>query len=940
MTTFTDRISRIFHAALAGPPEGRSTFLAQECGADDALKQELESLLAMDAGAADFLERPAASALAGGPAGAPGLAGTRLGKYEIGALIGTGGMAEVYRARDGHLGRDVAIKMLPPRFADDPDRLARFEREARLLASLNHPRIATIHGLERIDTHVFLVLELVEGLTLADRLEAGPVAVADALILARQIAEALEAAHARGIVHRDLKPTNVKITADGSVKLLDFGVAKATVAASTDGEREQRAETSAAGLIVGTAAYMSPEQARGQAVDQRSDIWAFGCVLYEMLTGRQAYRGNTAPDVFAAVLTREPDWSALPASTPAPIRLLLRRCLEKIAARRVREIADARLEIEQALASAFVAGDEPKSTARARTARPAALAIWMLLPLVVLAGYGAWRAWPGRDSEQPSVGEYRRITRHQVLFPPHPSEIPILTDGPRIYFNEFVNGVIRAGQVSVSGGEPVQMRFGVAPYELVEAISPDGTELLVAGWDDATALSDVPYWVVPLVGGTPRRLGTVTGHGSHWLPDGRILYAYGDELFLVDRFGERRVKVAAVGGRPYWPRVSRDGTRIRFTRFSSRTAFRVEALWEVGTDGTGLRPLLPGWNEPPAECCGEWSRDGTFYVFQSTRQGQTQLWALRDDGDRPERPPIPVQLTRGPVQFRRPIFTRDGRSILANGWHARGELTRFDPASGGLAPYARGLSAEWLTHSRDGRWIAYVTYPEGELWRARLDGSQGLRLTAPGVRACCVRLSPDGTKAVFVSSRGEEAARTLVVSMDGAGLAQVDVGGEADWSADGTNLVIVTKAGLEMLTLDGGARQLIPDSVGLGSPAWSPDGRHIAATRIVGGQLRVYDVAKGRWRELPSLSVGFPNWSRDGRDLYFVTGRRAPAVIRNIARWRLGTNQVDVLMDVRSLRLAWGTRRHWLGLSPQDHPLFLRDLSTHDLYALEWRAQE
>jgi serine/threonine protein kinase len=612
MTTFTDRISRIFHAALAGPPEGRSTFLAQECGADDALKQELESLLAMDAGAADFLERPAASALAGGPAGAPGLAGTRLGKYEIGALIGTGGMAEVYRARDGHLGRDVAIKMLPPRFADDPDRLARFEREARLLASLNHPRIATIHGLERIDTHVFLVLELVEGLTLADRLEAGPVAVADALILARQIAEALEAAHARGIVHRDLKPTNVKITADGSVKLLDFGVAKATVAASTDGEREQRAETSAAGLIVGTAAYMSPEQARGQAVDQRSDIWAFGCVLYEMLTGRQAYRGNTAPDVFAAVLTREPDWSALPASTPAPIRLLLRRCLEKIAARRVREIADARLEIEQALASASVAGDEPKSTARARTVRPAALAIWMLLPLVVLAGYGAWRAWPGRDSEQPSVGEYRRITRHQVLFPPHPSEIPILTDGPRIYFNEFVNGVIRAGQVSVSGGEPVQMRFGVAPYELVEAISPDGTELLVAGWDDATALSDVPYWVVPLVGGTPRRLGTVTGHGSHWLPDGRILYAYGDELFLVDRFGERRVKVAAVGGRPYWPRVSRDGTRIRFTRFSSRTAFRVEALWEVGTDGTGLRPLLPGWNEPPAECCGEWSRDGTF----------------------------------------------------------------------------------------------------------------------------------------------------------------------------------------------------------------------------------------------------------------------------------------------------------------------------------------
>jgi TolB-like protein len=398
MTGRADLVSRIFHAAIARAPEGRLPFVAEACEGDEALRREVESLLGLDGVAAGFLERPAAAALAS-EIRAAGLAGARLGKYAIGALIGAGGMAEVYRARDVDLSRDVAIKVLPPRFADDPDRLVRFEREARLLASLNHPRIATIHGFERIDSRLFLVLELVEGQTLAERLETGPIGVEAALNLARQIAEALEAAHEHGIIHRDLKPTNVKITAQGSVKLLDFGVAKALVPAAAGAERDSG--ISASGLILGTAAYMSPEQARGQAVDRRTDNWAFGCVLYELLTGRAPFQGDSASDIVAAVLTREPDWSALPKSTPATIRLLLRRCLEKRPERRLREIADARLEIEQTLESTFDRRREPTATGRAMAVRPATWAWWMLLASVLLAGYVGWKVWGAPQAGEP-----------------------------------------------------------------------------------------------------------------------------------------------------------------------------------------------------------------------------------------------------------------------------------------------------------------------------------------------------------------------------------------------------------------------------------------------------------------------------------------------------------------------------------------------------------
>ena len=302
--------------------------------------------------------------------------GRRIGAYQLHELLGAGGMGEVYRARDSILGRDVAIKFLPRAFTNDPERLARFEREARMLAALNHPHIGAIYGVEDADGQRALVLELVEGETLADRILPERVPVTDALTIARQIADALEAAHEKGIVHRDLKPANIKITPAGVVKVLDFGLAKAATADETDPDLSQSPTQTIGGtregVILGTAAYMSPEQARGRPVDKRTDVWAFGCVLFEMLSGRTTFAGDTVSDTIATILTREPAWDQLPDATPPEVRRLLRRCLQKDPQQRLRDIGDARIELDDALTGATRDDLASRQTQALRAAPPSA----------------------------------------------------------------------------------------------------------------------------------------------------------------------------------------------------------------------------------------------------------------------------------------------------------------------------------------------------------------------------------------------------------------------------------------------------------------------------------------------------------------------------------------------------------------------------------------
>ena len=339
--------------------------------------------------------------------------GATIGPYRVLSKLGEGGMGEVYRARDTTLGRDVAIKILPRHFTADPERLARFEREARMLAALNHPNIAAIYGIVDRRGRAGLVLELVEGETLADRIQRGPVPVTDALTIARQIADALDAAHEKGIIHRDLKPANIKVTPDGVVKVLDFGLAKAATGELQSSGGDRRAARRK-GRILGTAAYMSPEQARGQAVDKRTDIWAFGCVLYEMLTGHVAFPGETVSDTIAAILEREPDWAALPATTPPMVARLLHRGLEKDPKRRLRDIGDARAELDDVLeggkAPAMVVGRPTVVSAHSPWSRWAAIILLALAS--ALAGWGVRRLNPAPDDPL-SNATFTRLTNFE-----------------------------------------------------------------------------------------------------------------------------------------------------------------------------------------------------------------------------------------------------------------------------------------------------------------------------------------------------------------------------------------------------------------------------------------------------------------------------------------------------------------------------------------------
>ena len=498
-------------------------------------------------------------------------AGTRLGPYEIVAPLGAGGMGEVYRARDPKLNRDVAIKVLPPGAAQDAERLSRFKREAQVLASLNHPNIAAIYGLDEAGDKLFLVLELVEGEELADRLKRGAIPLDKTVELAKQIALALEEAHEKGIVHRDLKPANVKLTPDGKVKVLDFGLAKAysADAAGNRGIDSGNSPTvthaaTMAGMILGTAAYMSPEQARANNVDKRADIWAFGVVPYEMLTGEQLFHGETVSDTLAAVLTRELDMKALPAATPSALRQLLRRCLERNPKNRLHDIADARIVLDE-LSRGETDGPGVVS-AGTRTSAPRRVLPWAIAALAVVAAIGF--ALRPHGAATPSIE--RPPTAFGILVPPEtflPSlDLPLLdlsADGRTLIF------VAAGAQTSCIYRRPLD-RLAIARIEGSEGathplLSPDGR--FIAFFADGARRK------IPAEGGAAVALADARApRGASWVKDGSLVYSplHNSGLWRVPATGGAPVAVTtldtAKGERTHrWPQALPDGLTVIFT---------------------------------------------------------------------------------------------------------------------------------------------------------------------------------------------------------------------------------------------------------------------------------------------------------------------------------------------------------------------------------------
>ena len=516
-------IQEIFHTAHARIPAERAALLDQACAGDSALRREVQNLLDHAMPTREF----GGVAAVTGAAEATSALGPRFGAYQIKELLGRGGMGEVYRAHDTKLGRDVAIKVLPRAFANDPERLARFEREARAVAALNDPHIAAIHGVEESEGVRGLVLELVPGETLADRLAHAAASsrpglpLKEALDCALQIASALEAAHDKGITHRDLKPANIKITPAGVVKLLDFGIAKVV---SGDGSGIDLAQHSSAatveGLMVGTPGYMSPEQARGKPVDKRADIWAFGCVIFEMLSGKTAFQGETLSDTIAAVLERSPDWTLLPAATPTAVRKILERCLEKDPKQRLRDVGDARIELDQIVRTPL---KESVAVERARRV-PAMLAIAMTVVAAAVAATIGFAA-AGRNT---TPGD-RRVSRFNVdlpkdtgIGPGFNSLLAFSRDGTTLAITPFPGPLITR---RIDGLESQTLEVTKSPgFRGAPLFSPNGSFIaFIEG--NAIYSSSRPFLKASLAGGAPVKLAEYDMfHGGAWSDDGWIYW--------------------------------------------------------------------------------------------------------------------------------------------------------------------------------------------------------------------------------------------------------------------------------------------------------------------------------------------------------------------------------------------------------------------------------
>ena len=502
--------------------------------------------------------------------------GTRLGQYEVLEAMGAGGMGEVYRARDTKLGREVAIKVLPEELSQDKERLERFEREARLLAKLNHPNIATLYGFEESDGQPFLIMELVEGETLAEHIARGPVPLDEALAFFIQIADGLEAAHDKGIVHRDLKPANIKIGLDGKIKILDFGLAKAFAreedVAAGSSQSPTLTRGTALGAILGTASYMSPEQARGKPIDKRTDLWAFGCCLYEALTGRKVFSEETVTDTISAVVRAEPDWKKV-SDLPARIQTLLRRCLRKNAEKRLRDIGDARLELEDAL-------DEPIPESVSAPSRAPAAARWMFAVGLLLAALSGILFF-ARPDAIPERRPVRRFTSVELVHQNQPgSTLALSRDGSTMVRVAF-------GRGQDTGDDAV---LYVRRLDEAEARRLDGTERAESPFFSPDGqwvgyAADNRLYKVPIRGARPILLCVLEGffHGAHWSIDGNVYLGAGARL----------IKVSAEGGEPITLAESDSPSRVGFGRPSSLPGD--EAL------------LITTWSESAGESIGVFS---------------------------------------------------------------------------------------------------------------------------------------------------------------------------------------------------------------------------------------------------------------------------------------------------------------------------------------------
>jgi serine/threonine-protein kinase len=898
-------LERICLSALDRPAAERAAFLVDACDGDEELRREAESLIARDAAAALFLEVPliAGAWSAPAPDTVPTMAaGDRIGCYAIVSRLGSGGMGEVYRARDAALDREVAVKVLPSLFTSDPQRIERFIREARLLASLNHPNIATIHGIERTGGIHALVLELVEGETLADRLRStsaqskrgGGLPPADVVSIARQIADALEAAHEKGIVHRDLKPANVMIRRDGVVKLLDFGLAKGRMVdphGAPSAVRPPDPSSTDAGALAGTASYMSPEQARGEPVDRRADVWAFGCVLYEMLAGRRAFGGRTTSEVLAAVLEREPDLDALPSDTPEGIRRLVRRALVKDPRNRLLDVADARRKLIAGYGNipAWRAGlfETPQSAA-ARHASEAHVRTRRGIGNLLALGIGVSALAIGltlRGTVERQFSAAPKVVSRLELVPK--DSAPLLIGA--------TSGMVGVGNIAISSGAPpTRIAYSTSGGVAVRSLDQLDTRVIEAGRGLTSHLffSGDGRWIgyiddglrkMSVDGGPSILLARVGAGATAAWGEKVIIVADVNGLFKVSPDGgaPERIHGADFGSheQPAFPEILPLDSAVLFTVIPARTISPITAATAPGSRieaidlRTGARRIVVRGGGRPRyvsagrlvygsgetinavpfdlarlEAGGDPARvaDGGASSFAVSREGtlvyrsddgakhRTLVWVDRNGREE--------DLGAPPGDYILPRVSPDGlRVALDVGgpdrniwvWDIRRKLLECVT----LSPAEDG----WPRWSPDGRWLFFASTRDGlvpNIYRQSADRSgRAERVIVSGRLQHPTGFAPDGK--LLIAERAPDNGLSDIVA----------------YSFDTRRIEPVITEGDE------------------GAGAVSPDGRWIAYESLESGQIEVYvspypKTDGGRWRV--SRSGGRQAaWSRDARELFY-----------------------------------------------------------------------
>ena len=856
-------VSRLYHHAATLAAADRPAYLREVCADDEALRSEIESLL---------IENSRVERLLGAGHSRMDFIGRRIGVYEIRSLLGAGGMGEVYRARDTKLDRDVAIKILPSAFTSDPERLVRFEREARLLASLNHPHIASIYGFEETSDGPALVLELVDGETLAARLTKGPIPISESVSIARQLVDAFDAAHEHGIVHRDLKPANIIITPGGDVKVLDFGLGKA----SNPGEShsKQRTAETREGVVLGTAAYMSPEQARGKPVDKRTDIWAFGCVLYEMLSGKPAFPGDTVSDTISGILDREPEWTALPVAVPTPVRRLLHRCLEKDARRRLRDIADAAGDLS---ADELTHVDAPKSL-------PLLKRLILIGAMGLVAAALAAASWQFASPRTPAAAP---VSRFSLALPSVNlrsdvgQRLAISRDGRFIVYNGarangrqlYVHSLDQIDSVPIRGTEAEDGEIGSL------FLSPDGEwvgfydvrtsairKIRVTGGQSVT-ICELPgearfttgataswsrsgvivfnstlkpgLFKVAETGGVPEPLtqppaGTLHRQ-PHVLPDGKAV------LFTIQT-PEKPSMLAVLSLETGEQKLLLEGTLSRATTNGHLVFQRSGRLWSIGFDPVTLG--VSGQVAPVLEDTGNFVNAGNYdiaesgtLIFSRTEAKRMLVWVDRQGREEP--------LAVPPKTYMYPRISPDGTRVALDirndvDW---GDVWVLDLHRAALAPLMDRGNERHPIWSPDGSRVLFATIGSGATdFRLYSQASDGTGAADPLIQGGSVQFplsfSPDGK---YLLTRGMGFPR---------------------W-----NLNLLSMA-------DRRVSPLVADEFFETNGEISPDGRWIAYEARETSRRNVYvrpfsDVGKGRW--LISTEGGSqPLWSRSGRELFFL----------------------------------------------------------------------